>query len=109
MLVAATGAEALALLHAHRGPIDLLLTDVVMPGAERPRAGRAASAQRPGMPVLYMSGYTADVIEQSGVASDIQLLEKPFTPDGLVRRVQAVLARSRAQVVSAPAGGNRDR
>jgi PAS domain S-box-containing protein len=93
VLEAGTGAEALAILRAHQGPLDLLMTDVIMPGLSGRQLVEQVRAERPRLPVLYMSGYTADVIAQSGVlGAAIHLLEKPFTPDGLVRRVQAVLA-----------------
>jgi CheY-like chemotaxis protein len=95
VLEAGGGAEALALLAAHRGPLDLLITDVIMPGLSGRRLVEQVAAHHPRLPVLYMSGYTADVIAQHGVlAAGTQLIEKPFTPDALVRRVQAALAGS---------------
>ena len=82
-----------ARLRAHAGAIHLLLTDVVMPQHERPRARRAARARfGPGMKVLFMSGYTDDAIVHHGVLdAGIAFLQKPFTPDALAQKVREVL------------------
>ena len=84
--------EALALVNQHPGSIDLLLTDVVMPG----RSGQELSAeileQHPTMKVLFMSGYSQAVIVHQGVlAHDASLIEKPFSPDDLLRKVRETL------------------
>jgi PAS domain S-box-containing protein len=93
VLVAANADEALAIF-ATAGPIDLLLTDVVMPGASGPRLGRQLVAQRPGLRVLYMSGYTDDAIVHHGVLNPgVALLNKPFTSRTLATKVREVLDR----------------
>ncbi|HUL03462.1 MAG TPA: ATP-binding protein [Gemmatimonadales bacterium] len=85
-------AEDLAIRHA--GPIHLLLTDVVMPGDSGHELARRLAPRRPAMRVLYMSGYTEDAITHRGVlAPGIELLEKPFDPEILLRRVREVLDR----------------
>jgi len=92
VLEAANGDAALRLAARHNGPIDLLLTDVVMPGI----SGRQLAAQlvelRPRLRVLYMSGYTDDAIVNHGMLEPgIHYLQKPFTRDGLARKVHDVL------------------
>jgi nitrogen-specific signal transduction histidine kinase len=84
--------EALSLVEAHGGRIDLLLTDVVMPGMSGHELAGELTPQRPAMRVLYMSGYTSDIIAGRGVLQEgLQLLEKPFTSLSLTRRVRQVL------------------
>ncbi|MBP9825112.1 MAG: PAS domain S-box protein [Thermoanaerobaculia bacterium] len=101
VLLAGDGEEALALAGTHAAPIDLLLTDVVMPklgGGEL--AGRLV-ALRPGLPVLFMSGYTDGAIAQHGMLADgIALLEKPFSGKGLVQAVRKALDRTTASGTS---------
>lgn len=76
--------------------IDLLLTDVVMPGMSGNDMSKVLLTKQPGMPVLYMSGYTDDAIVQHGVLeAGINFLQKPFSPDALASKVREVLdARS---------------
>jgi CheY-like chemotaxis protein len=72
-------------------PIDLLLTDVIMPGMSGWALAEMLSTQRPEMKVLYMSGYSDGVIAEHGVAeAGISILRKPFTRDELTRRVKDV-------------------
>ena len=92
VLEAANGDQALRVAATHSGPIDLLLTDVVMPGI----SGRALAQQlaeiRPRTRVLYMSGYTDDAVVNHGMLEPgIHYLQKPFTRDGLARKVHEVL------------------
>jgi PAS domain S-box-containing protein len=92
VLTASTGESALPLLQGHAGPIDLMLTDVVLPGISgRELADRAASA-RPGIRVLFTSGYTDDAILRRGLSNNAsQFLGKPYTVDELTRQVREVL------------------
>ncbi|MEO7085766.1 MAG: PAS domain S-box protein [Gemmatimonadaceae bacterium] len=74
--------------------INLLLTDVVMPGASGPELTRQLVQQRPELKVIYMSGYTEDAIVQRGVLTPgIIFLNKPFTSDALAAKVREVLGR----------------
>jgi CheY-like chemotaxis protein len=94
VLLASNGEEALALAEEREGPIDLLLTDVVMPKLGGGDLAKLLSALRPGMRVLYMSGYTNGAISQHGVlGAEVVLLEKPFTADKLARGVREALDR----------------
>jgi PAS domain S-box-containing protein len=93
--VAPGAAEAIAWLEAGGGPIDLLVTDVVMPGMGGSELAAAVEAVRPGTRVLFLSGFTADATLRHGVAADgPDFLAKPFTPEGLRARVRAVLDRA---------------
>jgi CheY-like chemotaxis protein len=85
-------AQAITLSDAHGDEIHLLLTDVVMPELSgRELAARLHSA-RPDMRVLFMSGYTDDAIVRHGIAPGVAYLQKPFTPDSLLRKVREVLS-----------------
>ena len=92
VLEAGNGREALLVSEAHRGEIDLLLTDVIMPKMSGRDLGERIRLQRPGLRILYMSGYTDDAILRHGVLENgIPFLQKPFTPEGLARMVREVL------------------
>jgi CheY-like chemotaxis protein len=92
VLEAGNAQEALARVHAHEGPIQLLLTDVVMPGASGRELARRLAELRPHARVLYMSGYTDDAIVRHGILErGLNYLQKPFTPAALARRVREVL------------------
>jgi hypothetical protein len=76
----------------HRGPIHLLLTGVVMPGLTGPGLAASLAKLRPGIPVLYMSGYTESAAARDGfLESGASLLQKPFGPAELARRVRQSL------------------
>ena len=92
VLVAAGGAEAEKLLQEHPGGIDLLLTDVVMPGMGGVELAARIMAARPGIKVLYMSGYTdSGIVQQGFLREDTPYIQKPFTSAGLGRKVREVL------------------
>jgi len=77
---------------SHPGPVHLLLTDVVMPDQGGREVADAVRVRRPGVKVLYVSGYMDDAVVRHGVleATDA-FLQKPFTPLALARKVRAVL------------------
>ena len=93
MLEAANADAAIMLCDNTNGDkIDLLLTDVVMPGMSGNEMSRVLLVKHPDMPVLYMSGYTDDAIVQHGVLeAGINFLQKPFTPAALAVKVREVL------------------
>jgi DNA-binding NtrC family response regulator len=90
-LVAADADEALRVIEQHPS-IDVVLTDVVMPGGSGPDLTRRLADLRPALKVIYMSGYTEEAIVQHGVLKPgIAFLHKPFTSDTLGRKIRAVL------------------
>ncbi|HXV85935.1 MAG TPA: response regulator, partial [Gemmatimonadales bacterium] len=92
VITAGDGVEALESVRAENGILHLLLTDVIMPRMSGRDLAAALSAERPDLRVLFMSGYTDDVIARHGVLeAGTNLLQKPFTTDRLVRRVREVL------------------
>jgi PAS domain S-box-containing protein len=92
VLLAADGTEALRLLDGHRGPVDLLATDVVMPNMDGRELADRLRARIPGLKVLFLSGYMDDALLRRGVFhADETLLQKPFTPALLAQRVREVL------------------
>jgi PAS domain S-box-containing protein len=92
VLAASDPAAALRVVERHGGTIHLLLTDVVMPGLSGRELADRLTAQRPGIRVLYMSGYPGDAVVQHGTLPlGSAFLQKPFSPDGLARKVRDVL------------------
>ncbi len=92
VLSADSGADCLRRLSNHSGPLDLLLTDVIMPGMNGRDLYRAVRRQFPQVHVLYMSGYTDDVILHHGVLEEgIHFIQKPFSVDGLIAKVGQIL------------------
>jgi PAS domain S-box-containing protein len=92
VLPAASASEALLLLEKHAGEIHLLITDVVMPDVSGRELARSAAPLRPLMKVLFMSGYTDNVIVHHGVLdAGTAFLQKPFTPRSLAQKVREVL------------------
>jgi CheY-like chemotaxis protein len=99
VLQAADGPSALELLRRHSDPVELLVTDVVMPGMSGPEVAKAVTSMRPGTHVLYISGYTDQAIGHHGVLEPgIAFLQKPFSADELARKVRAVLDGSTISV-----------
>jgi PAS domain S-box-containing protein len=95
VLDAASGAEALEILARHEGPLDLLLTDVVMPGADGGTVAEEARRRRPSIRVLFVSGHGHEVLALHGVLPEhTELLPKPYTPATLLERARRVLDRT---------------
>ncbi len=92
VVVADCGPRALELWEACDGQIDVLLTDVIMPQMSGGDLAHKLREKEPGLKVLFMSGYTDDMIASHGVlAGETQLIQKPFTSEGLGRKLRDVL------------------
>lgn len=93
LLAAAGGESCLKLVAAHTGPIDLLLTDVVLPGINGVEVARQVRARRNGLKVIYMSGYAADVMAPHGAALEesMDFIHKPLSLESLSGKVREVL------------------
>jgi len=93
LLLASSAEEAIAMSDAFEGTIDLLLTDAIMPGKSGLELANLMVVRRPGLIVVVMSGYTEDNLEISGLIQPVTLIQKPFTPNDLRRRIREVLNR----------------
>jgi two-component system, cell cycle sensor histidine kinase and response regulator CckA len=92
VLIAPCGADAMQIATEHPGPLDVLLTDVVMPGMTGRELADQIVARYPRTRVLYMSGYTDDAVGNHGLhGQTLRVLQKPFTHDALVRHVREAL------------------
>jgi two-component system, cell cycle sensor histidine kinase and response regulator CckA len=97
VIEAAEGTVALQIAVAHEGVIHLLLTDVIMPGMNGRELAQRIAEIRPNTQVLYMSGYTENVIGRNGtLEAGVRLLQKPFTLRELKNRVREVLDSTRS-------------
>ena len=90
VLEAENGEAALKLAEEHEGPIDLVITDMFMPGLRGPEVVQRLAPKRPGLRALLMSGY-ADQDARTGVPSGANFLNKPFSAQELAAAVEAVL------------------
>jgi two-component system cell cycle sensor histidine kinase/response regulator CckA len=90
VLCAAAGEEGLALLDKHRD-IELLVTDVVMPSMDGPTLGKLARAKRPGLPIIFMSGYAEESLRQEIALENVNFLPKPFSVQQLAEVVKKAL------------------
>ena len=94
IIEAANGEEALELYNRSAKKIDLLLTDVVMPKMTGKKLADSLSKQHPDLKILYMSGYTDNVIVHQGVLDDnIEFINKPLVPSLLTKKIREVLAK----------------
>ncbi len=92
VLIAEDGWEGIKIARNHKGRIDLLFTDVVMPGMGGAELAVAMNELYIGIKVLFMSGYSRSQLIDEGVAEDAALIEKPFSPDKVVSMVRKLLA-----------------
>ena len=92
VLEARGGGEALAVEGGHSGPIHVLVTDVIMPVMNGRELAKRLAVLRPGLKVLYMSGYVSDVLAREAIdEAEAAFLAKPFTPAALAARVKGLL------------------
>ena len=91
VLDASDGDEALAIARQYSGAIELLITDVVMPGLSGPDLATRLSMERPDLRVLYTSGYAENVIMRAGMGHGLTLLAKPFLPGDLLIKVRELI------------------
>lgn len=92
LLEASNGAEALRVAGQHNDTIHLLVSDVVMPGMSGRQLEECLSAIHPNVKTLYMSGYADNAIVHHGILEPgLAFLQKPFTPDALLRKVREAL------------------
>jgi signal transduction histidine kinase len=92
VLVASKGSDALEICEQHEGQIELMLTDLVMPNMTGNQLAEKVSKILPEMKVLYMSGHALQSMMHHGlVKHDAQYLQKPFTPEGMLRKIREVL------------------
>ena len=101
IIEASDGAEALQVASAYAEPIDLLLTDVIMPKVNGLLLARLLLHERPGIGLLYMSGYVEKSILLAKHPESI-VLQKPFTADALIAAVRQVAASKRAAMKPLP-------
>ena len=94
VLAAAHGKEAMDVSRAHPGKISLLVTDVVMPNMSGKQVADALLSSRPGLRVLYLSGYADNTVVHHGVLdSNVDFLSKPFSREALARKIREILSR----------------
>jgi PAS domain S-box-containing protein len=103
VLEAADGRAAVEVFDRHRGPIDLLLTVVVMPHIGGRELSMALIAKQPSLRVIFTSGYADDAVLRRGITrSDVPFLAKPYTPSGVLQKVRDVIDRPPAVNPSRP-------
>lgn len=92
VFVAATGEDAVGVLDGHRGPVHLLLTDVVMPGMSGSQLAETLAQAGSTMKVLFMSGHTDDTVVRHGVlGAKAAFINKPFGKAALLQKIREVL------------------
>ncbi len=99
VITATDGAHALKIIAALTAPVSLLLTDVVMPGADGRRVADAIRARFPETPVVYMSGYTDDAVVRHGILqAEVAFIAKPYSSQSLLAKVRETIGGQRSGI-----------
>jgi len=104
VLSAPQGQEALRIVNQQKGVIDLLVTDVIMPGLNGPALAKQVRSLRPEIKILYMTGYSGEFVRSDMLIPGVSFIQKPFTPADLRRKIRKMLADKPAQAKKAAAG-----
>lgn len=96
LISADSGEEALSLLQTFNGRIDLLLTDIIMPGINGRQLAERVEELFPDIKIIFMSGYSDDLLQNRGIGQTVELLAKPLTPMKLSRTIRRVLDTEKA-------------
>ncbi len=105
VLSAPEAQEALRILNQQKGVIDLLITDVIMPGMNGPALAKQVRALRPETKILYMTGYSGEFVRSDMLIPGVSFIQKPFTPADLRRKIRKMLADKPASATKAAAAG----
>ena len=105
VLSASEAQEALRILNQQKGVIDLLITDVIMPGMNGPALAKQVRALRPETKILYMTGYSGEFVRSDMLIPGVSFIQKPFTPADLRRKIRKMLADKPASATKAAAAG----
>jgi DNA-binding NtrC family response regulator len=92
VLEANDGVDALELLKAANSPVDIVVTDIVMPRLNGVELMEALSVSHPGLPVILMSGYATAALSELGIATPCSILNKPFPADRLLAEVHRCMS-----------------
>jgi signal transduction histidine kinase/CheY-like chemotaxis protein len=106
VLSAPEAQEALRILSQQKGVIDLLITDVIMPGMNGPALAKQVRAMRPETKILYMTGYSGEFVRSDMLIPGVSFIQKPFTPGDLRRKIRKMLADKPASAKKAAAAGS---
>jgi signal transduction histidine kinase/ActR/RegA family two-component response regulator len=106
VLSAPEAQEALRILSQQKGMIDLLITDVIMPGMNGPALAKQVRAMRPETKILYMTGYSGEFVRSDMLIPGVSFIQKPFTPADLRRKIRKMLADKPAPATKAAASGS---
>jgi signal transduction histidine kinase len=100
--------EALRIVKQQKGVIDLMITDVIMPGMNGPALAKQVRALRPETKILYMTGYSGEFVRSDMLIPGVSFIQKPFTPADLRRKIRKMLAEKPFGATKAAAAGGAD-